>query len=94
MRDASVDLGQWGSAWRHCLAQSVDEVELDNRLAAVLRARRSVVPNNQDLINDPAAGDKNLTGDTFQSMVIEAYLDQNRESSLVEGLSAIERRLT
>ncbi|MGB3313466.1 MAG: hypothetical protein WBB85_03565, partial [Albidovulum sp.] len=55
-------------------ARSADEVELGNRLAAVLRAGRSVVSNNQELINDPAAGDKNLTGNAFQRLVIEAYL--------------------
>lgn len=40
-------------------------VDSGNRLAAVLRAGRSVVSGNQELINDPDIGDKGLTPDVF-----------------------------
>jgi hypothetical protein len=75
-------------------AQSETDMLLGNRLAAVLRAGRSVVSSQQDLINDPAAIDKGLTGDVFLALVIDAYGAANGEPPVVEGLSEIERKLT
>jgi hypothetical protein len=75
-------------------AQTPHEVELGNRLAAVLRAGRSVVSNNQSLINDASIADKGLSGDAFRAMVIETYLAKNGEPPLVDTLSPIERKLT
>lgn len=43
------------------------------RLAALLRAGRSVISNNQALINDPTIGEKNLSGDRVMR---EAMLDE------------------
>ena len=40
-----------------------------HRLAALLRVGRGVVSNNQDLINDPAIGDKGLDSQTFLDAV-------------------------
>ena len=76
------------------IAETSEEVELGNRLAAVLRAGRSVVSNNQSLINDPSVGDKGLTGDKFYGKVIETYLEKNGQHPLDDGLTAYERRLT
>jgi hypothetical protein len=76
------------------LADTSEEVELGNRLAAVLRAGRSVVSNSQSLINDPSIGDKGLTGEKFYAEVIETYLAQNGQPPLDDNLSAFERKLT
>ena len=69
-------------------------VDSGNRLAAVLRAGRSVVSGNQDLINDPAIGDKGLTPDVFMDQVIAAYVDRNGEPPLTDDLSDLQVRLT
>jgi len=76
------------------IADTSEEVELGNRLAAVLRAGRSVVSNSQALINDPSISDKSLTGDKFYGSVIETYLAQNGQHPLDDSLSANERTLT
>lgn len=76
------------------LADTSEEVELGNRLAAVLRAGRSVVSNSQSLINDPSISDKGLTGETFFAQVIETYLGQNGQPLLDESLTEYERLLT
>ena len=65
-----------------------------NRLAAVLRAGRSVVSANQTLINDPEKGDKGLTGAVFLTQVTEAYLKANGIGPLDGDLSPTERTLT
>ncbi|MEP4783108.1 MAG: DUF3365 domain-containing protein [Erythrobacter sp.] len=75
-------------------AQTAEEVETGNRLAAVLRAGRSVVSNSQDLINNPDITDKGLSGDVFYEQVIEAYLEANGEPLLHDGLDPLERKLT
>lgn len=75
-------------------AQTDEEIELGSRLAAVLRAGRSVVSNSQDLINNPDITDKGLTGDVFYEKVIAAYQEANGEPPLHDGLDPLERKLT
>jgi hypothetical protein len=75
-------------------AQDIDEVEMGNRLAAVLRAGRSVVSNSQSLINDASIGDKGLTGDRFYAQVIETYLAANGQHPLPADLGTEARNLT
>lgn len=75
-------------------ARDMTDVELGNRLAAVLRAGRSVVSNSQTLINDPDRTDKGLTGDVFYSQVIEAYLETHDQHPVTDDLSDRERELT
>ncbi|WP_170473298.1 Tll0287-like domain-containing protein [Ruegeria arenilitoris] len=75
-------------------AQTAEEIETGNRLAAVLRAGRSVVSNSQELINDPNVTDKGLSGDVFYEKVIQAYLNANGEQPLHDGLDPLERKLT
>lgn len=75
-------------------AQTAEEVETGNRLAAVLRAGRSVVSNSQDLINNSDVTDKGLSGDVFYEKVIQAYLEANGEPPLHDGLDPLERMLT
>lgn len=75
---------------------AVDAVRLDegNRLAAVLRAGRTVVSSNQGLINDPGKGDKGLTSAVFLQQVTEAYVKANGAEPLAGDLTATERQLT
>jgi hypothetical protein len=75
-------------------ADTAADVEVGNRLAAVLRAGRSVVSNSQSLINDPAIADKGLTGDAFYQQVIETYLEKNGTHPLDDSLTEYERTLT
>jgi hypothetical protein len=75
-------------------ADTPEEVELGNRLAAVLRAGRSVISNSQDLINDASIADKGFTGEVMQTKVIEAYLAVNGEPPLRDDLTERERQLT
>lgn len=82
------------AAPRVVAAQGGDEVDLGNRLAAVLRAGRGVVSSSQGLINDPSVVDKGLTGEVFRAMVIEAYVAQYGVPPLTDDLSPEERQLT
>ena len=85
----------WSSASPNgALAQSATEVELGNRLAAVLRAGRSVISNSQSLINDPEITDKGLTGEVFYERIIETYLEKNGLHPLDGDLTERELQLT
>jgi hypothetical protein len=68
-------------------------IESGNRLAAVLRAGRSVVSGNQELINNPDIGDKGLTAEVFLDQVKAAYEERNNEPPLADGLSDFQRQL-
>lgn len=87
-------VASFGAAPTISFADTSTEVELGNRLAAVLRAGRSVVSNSQSLINDPSIADKGLTGEKFFEQVIENYLKKNGQSPLDESLTEHERSLT
>lgn len=78
------------------LAQSGEEqlLETGNRLAAVLRAGRSVVSANQELINDASMGDKGLTPDIFLEKVAAVYEEAIGEPMLTDGLTDLQRELT
>jgi hypothetical protein len=78
------------------LAQTSNQSLIDsgNRLAAVLRAGRNVVSNNQALINDPDVGDKGLTPEAFVDQVIAEYQARNGEPPITDGLSDLQVRLT
>lgn len=64
------------------------------RLAALLRAGRSVISSNQDLINNPSIGDKGLDSANFTKAVEEKYLEQNGASPLEGNLTAEQKQLT
>ncbi|WP_206040760.1 Tll0287-like domain-containing protein [Roseobacter ponti] len=70
------------------------DVEMGNRLASVLRAGRSVVSNNQALINDPDVADKGLNGEAFYAMVVESYLEKYGQHPLSDDLEPEQRALT
>ncbi|MGC1488922.1 MAG: DUF3365 domain-containing protein [Albidovulum sp.] len=57
---------------------------IGERLASVLRAGRGVVAANQDLINDPARGDKGLTGDAFLDEMTALYQSRWGEPPLAQ----------
>lgn len=69
------------------------KIDQGNRLAALLRAGRSVVSSNQDLINDPSKADKGLTSDAFLAQVTEAYVAATGHAPLDDDLAEGERAL-
>lgn len=50
-----------------------NDLEVALGLANMLRAARTVIAANQDLINDPQGGDKGLTGETVLNAAIENF---------------------
>jgi hypothetical protein len=52
------------------------------------------VSENQDLINDPAVGDKGLNAETFLRTVIDDYTEMHGRGPLEGDLSDEQRRLT
>src|ERR1700733_2426138 len=51
----------------------VDDQAIAASLAKMLQAARSVISNNQPLINDPSIGDKGLSGQVVLARTIEVY---------------------
>jgi len=54
-------------------ANNAEDTAIANSLAAMLRAGRTVISNNQARINDPALGDKGLDGKTVLAQAIVLY---------------------
>ena len=54
-------------------ADESEDVAIALSLAKMLQAGRQVISSNQALINDPARGDKGLTGDVVLAAAIENY---------------------
>ena len=54
-------------------AASGDNEAIAASLAEMLRDARTVVSNNEDLINDPTRGDKQLTGTKVKDEAIALY---------------------
>jgi archaellum component FlaG (FlaF/FlaG flagellin family) len=67
----------------HCLAVSLasaaaaspadEDAAIAQSLAEMLRDARTVVSNNQDLINNPTLGDKHLTGQVVLDQTVDGY---------------------
>lgn len=76
-------------------AQSGADRDMDTalKLASLLRSARTVIASNQELINDPAGGDKGLTGDHVLTVATEAYLAANGTEPLHDGQDEREARL-
>jgi uncharacterized protein YfiM (DUF2279 family) len=64
-------------------APSEEETAIAMSLAAMLRAARTVVSLNQDLINDPSIGEKGLDGKTLLAAALPLY----QEATGVDPLS-------
>jgi hypothetical protein len=75
-------------------AVETDDTELGEHLAALLRASRSVVSKHQDLINDPAIGDKGIDGDSVVAESIAAYEQAVGAPPISESTPEQERHLT
>ncbi|WP_442880015.1 Tll0287-like domain-containing protein [Aurantimonas sp. A2-1-M11] len=63
------------------------------RLAALLRAARSVISNHQELINDPSPGDKQLTGERVVEEAVALFEEREGHRPLSETLNDRERKL-
>ena len=60
-------------------SQANEDRKIADSLAAMLRAGRAVVSENQDRINDPKIGSKGLDGDVVLARSIEIYLQATGE---------------
>ncbi|MCA0271326.1 MAG: DUF3365 domain-containing protein [Proteobacteria bacterium] len=74
-------------------ADEAVHMETALRLASLLRSARSVIASEQALINDPAIGDKGLTGDHVLELATKAYLEANGTEPLHDGQDPLEARL-
>ncbi len=73
--------------------QTVDpDAEIAVRLADLLRAGRSVVSTHQDLINDPATGEKGFTGAVLREEASAIFAESNGPPQEL-ALSERDRRL-
>lgn len=69
------------------------EVETGERLAALLRAARTIVAGRQDLINDPNLGEKGIDGARLVREASAAYEAAEGEPPITDDLDARARRL-
>lgn len=69
------------------------DIATGTRLADLLRSGRSVVSNHQGLINDPAVGAKNLTGQKLVDEAVALYEKRVGKPPIDDAMSADERRL-
>ncbi|RUM98931.1 DUF3365 domain-containing protein [Pseudaminobacter arsenicus] len=74
-------------------ADDADDLITGTRLAELLRAGRNIVSNYQELINDPARGDKQLTSDRFTKEAIALYSKRTGHDPLSGELSQRDKRL-
>ena len=80
-------------------AQGIDaapegQAALGHHLATLLRAGRSVISARQDLINDPALGDKGIDGDSVIAEATEIYTEGMGRPPITDDMPERERRLT
>lgn len=66
---------------------------IGEKLAAVLRAARSVISGHQKLINDASIGDKGLSGERIATEAIALYTKRVGQSPLAGDLSPAEEKL-
>jgi hypothetical protein len=78
-----------------CNAQQSDDTDLDLalRLAVLLQSARAVIGAEQALINDPAIGDKGLSGTEVLARATEAYLAKTGTPPLNDKADAREEKL-
>ena len=74
-------------------AQDQDDQIVAARLAEFLRSARTVISQNQDLINDPTKGDKGLTGDKVLADATVIYIEQTGEDPALVDPASREGRL-
>jgi hypothetical protein len=66
-------------------ATEADDLETALSLATMLRSARAVIASNQSLINDPAVGDKGLTGDVVLTKAVARYREAKGRVPVVDG---------
>lgn len=71
----------------------LEEERIALNLAAMLRSARAVIAENQELINDPADGDKGLTGDAVVAAAIEKYTAATGQDPRALDVGSLEGRL-
>ncbi len=69
----SLLIAIWAAAPLPAAGATYDDAATARSLADMLRAGRTVVSNNQARINDPALGDKGLTGAIFLQQTLKIY---------------------
>lgn len=69
------------------------ELSLALRLAVLLQSARAVIGAEQALINDPAIGDKGLSGTVVLARATEAFVAKTGAPPLGEGMDAREEEL-
>lgn len=69
------------------------ELATGERLAAVLRAGRSVISNHQPLINNESIGEKSLSGKRVVEEALELFAEREGRSIDAENLSDFDRQL-
>lgn len=74
-------------------AETNERLLIGEKLAAVLRAARTVISRHQNLINDETIGDKGLTGDRIANEAIALYEKRLGRTPFDGELSAHEEKL-
>jgi hypothetical protein len=74
-------------------ADDSSEVTLALSLAKMLQAARAVISRDQNLINDPARGDKGITGEKVLAAAIAAYRKDTSEDPLSTDPASRQGRL-
>ena len=69
------------------------DIDIAMSLATMLQVARSVISKNQDLINDPARGDKGLTGEVVLAATIADYKKETSQDPLALDPNSREGRL-
>jgi hypothetical protein len=69
------------------------ELDLALRLAVLLQSARAVIGAEQALINDPAIGDKGLTGKEVLARATKAFVEKTGAPPLSDGMDAREADL-
>jgi hypothetical protein len=69
----AICIGGFASYSAICGTPGEDDATIAQNLAAMLRDARTVISDQQDLINNPQLGDKHLTGDVVLSQAIAKY---------------------
>lgn len=89
----SIAVGIFASSLGHAQQSNDADLDLALQLAVLLQSARSVIGAEQALINDPAIGDKGLSGTEVLSRATAAYLAKTGTPPLSDGLDARDAEL-
>src|SRR3954453_9938355 len=74
-------------------ATDQEDLTIALHLAELLRSARTVISQDQTVINDPAVGDKGLTGDRVLAEALAIYKKQTGDDPLASDPQSREGRL-